>query len=174
MNLSPHDQIDNHSRTCGALTMGRRVGDCDYRPARVGQGGCHPVSVGEAASSFHGLARCLTSTVNWPERFANRRSGLFPHSRVARASLSVEPRRRVQGFSSPLAHGSVATLQFVRAVMAARRQFKTSSHKFARQSTESLGLHLERLSCGPVAYEQTKPRKVPHSAGKTSQGLGNV
>lgn len=158
-----------------AINRDQKNGPGRAGAARMGQSPVHIPAHGERGVEYS-YPSCFdaVTSINWPGRFANRRSGLFPHSRVARAfSRSVEPRRRA-GQQPPDARLVATPIEFVRAVMAARRQLKTSSHKFARQSTESLSLHLERLSCGPVAYEQTKPRKVSHSAGKTTQGLGNV
>lgn len=95
-------------------------------------------------------------------------SGNYIH--VARASISVEPRQRVGAVLPPRTR-LAATLS--RRFISSRLQFRRIGYQPGSYVSDPCE-HLERLSCGPVAYEQTKPRKVSHCAEQISQGHGNA
>jgi hypothetical protein len=164
MMLTARRQRDDRSRDWGvSRALGLSATRYDHSPAD--RQACNGRQDLQARRCLTHVSPCITGGGFGPRPFPIH---------VARASLSVEPRRRVQGFSSPLARGSVATpIEFVRAVMAARRQLGFPQH-FVRQDLDVLEAHVERLSCavgfnnrdhdtckGPKSWKPQPTRTAP-------------
>jgi hypothetical protein len=96
------------------------------------QDGCHPVSVGSSDLYQSGSADCLTTSFTPLGGIAILPRG-HQFSLLSRLLPGFEHRRRVQGFSLPLAHGSVATLH-CRCRLARGPQFGFPQHVSGKSS----------------------------------------
>lgn len=144
MNLSPHDQIDNHSRAGEALTMGRRAGDCDYRPVRVGQGGHHAVSVGGHALHSRSAGCFDVTSLNSRGRIAICAPRLS-NSRIARLGPPRRLSDRQRAGANPLGYRLSATFKtWPRFLIGGGNQLNRISDKPASDLANLF--HLERLS----------------------------
>ena len=161
-----HGQIDNHSRAGEALTMGRRVGDCGYRPAHGERG------VGSPGNDATTVKALMTSLVRHHLGGGLNRFPHFSNSFASRLPPSGRgDRRRVNAGLLPCVR-LVATLSL--RVLGRSSQFHRIGYQPGSYVSDPFERHSKRLSCASVADDATTPRKASHCAEETTQGLGNV
>lgn len=128
MTVQLTQQMGTHSRDWGNRS-GAWIGYA-LAPAET-QDGDHVVSVGVHVQRMGRLARLLTSSLNWPGRFANRRSGLF-HS-IARIGPPRRLSDRQRAGANPLGYRLSAAFNSCRAIRSGCGTLSRAFQHFVRQ-----------------------------------------